>query len=238
MTSHDEERNRAEDFLNAFNTIEAELKQLTRNDEGVGFRKVVRDYHQQHRWWHRDYEALMAFADLRNIIVHERFERFRFLSIPSVEVVTEIRAIEKRLMRPRTAHSEFGGKVTTVERGAALREVLELIRTTDFTQFPVYHQGQFDGLVTSNGITRWLAERSANLSLIDIDDHTVGNLLAREEKRSNWTFVARNAHVDDVAYAFQNNPRLEAALVTENGEPHETLLGIATQSDIASLVRD
>ncbi|MEX2542661.1 MAG: CBS domain-containing protein [Trueperaceae bacterium] len=239
MNLVERERNRAEDFLNAFNTIEAELKRRTGLASHDSLRQAAHRYREESRGWQRDFEAVMAFADLRNVIVHERYKRFAYLSVPSEEVLDEIHSVRDRLLEPRTAFEEFRrSEVTTVEVSTSLEELLAKVADNDFTQFPVYDHDAFVGLITSNGVTRWLAQRVQQLPLVEFDSHTVGELLEREEERPNWTFVPRALPVEEVAYAFQENPELEAALVTQSGRQDEALLGIATRSDIASLSRE
>ena len=60
------------------------------------------------------------------------------------------------------------------------------------------------------------------------------DVLEKEERRSNFVFVARSVTLDEVTYAFGTKPNLEAVLVTENGKEHEKLLGIATRWDLTS----
>ena len=238
MAISEEERNRAEDFLNAFNAIEAELKRSTEADKRVGFAQVARMYVDEKPWWRGDYEAALAFADLRNVIVHKRYKRHTFLSVPSADVVFDIQNLRDRLLKPRTAFDAFRRDgVVTVEASTSLQELLKKVKTDDFTQFPVYKKGDFIGLVTSNGVTRWLAERVRRLSLVEFDDYTVGEILEREEARPNWAFIRRSAPVEEIAYAFRENPQLEAVFVTQNGREAESLLGIATRWDMAALTR-
>lgn len=229
---------RAEDFLNAFNEIDRELRRRTRTDEG--FRVAARAFLAAHPWWRRDFEAMNAFADLRNVIVHDRVERFAYLSIPTAEVVAEIQAIRDRLLEPRTAFEAFRREVEAVDAADSLASLLARVRGRHHTQFPVYENGTFLGLVTGNGVTHWLAtelERT-DLTLLDFQERRVRELLEREEARPNWVFVARSTPAEEVVFAFAENPQLEAALVTHHGEAGEALLGIATQWDVAAWRRD
>lgn len=234
MSALEAERQRVEDFLNAFNTIEATLKEKTGLEGHESLRTAVHRYQDAHGGW-RDYRAIMAFADLRNVVVHQRYERYAYLSVPSEEVVAEIQGIRDRLLKPRTARDEFlRDEVITVDVKTSLGEILARIREDQITHFPVYREGDFAGLVTSNGITRWLSRQTQERSILELEDHEVGELLASEEERPNCTFVAVSLPVEDVIYAFTEIPQLEAALVTENGRDHEKLLGIATRWDIAA----
>lgn len=227
---------RTEAFLTAFNVIESALKERTGVSEFDDFVQAARQYRDLHPGW-QDSSAVLAFADLRNVIVHRRFKKFQYISVPSEETVSEIEQIRDRLLKPRIARDEFRRpNIATLQASDPMTSLLELVKTRSFTYFPVYDQGDFSGLATSNGITRWLAVTVTGDSLVEFGDHTVGEVLSLEEERTNVEFVPADMVVDDVVYKFQSNVQLEAALVTHNGRRRESLLGIATRWDIADLL--
>lgn len=235
VTEIPQERYRVEDFLAAFNSIERELKRRNGLEEFESIRTAAHRHREAHKGW-SDFEAVMAFADLRNVIVHKRYQRFEYLAVPSEDVVEQIKEVCTRLLRPRTARDEFGrSEVVALETTTGLNEMLETVAENDFTQFPVYQDGEFAGLVTGKGLTRWLAQRMQDESILDLADHTVAEVLQREEELPNWVFVAANLPAEDVAFEFQDNPQLEAALVTENGKHSERIIGVATRWDLVAL---
>lgn len=227
---------RAEEFLVAYNAIDRFLRSRLDLDRHSSFRSVVDRYASKHPWWRRDAEALRAFAELRNVIVHERFERFKYISIPAQEVVAEISAIRDRLISPETVQNVAGRDVFTVDAAASLADLLRLVEEKRINQLPVYGAGRFQGLVTSKGVLAWLAVNSVrNGPLLDLTAVSVAELLRLEGARHNCDFVARDMPVDEAAFLFANNPQLEALLVTEHGKQHQGLIGIMTQRDAAGL---
>jgi predicted transcriptional regulator len=115
--------------------------------------------------------------------------------------------------------------------------VLKIIDERDYSQFPVYADKRFRGLLTENGVTRWLARHVAKtLSLVELDEIPIGHVLQNEEERKNHQFVSRNMRVDDVSALFAKQALLEAVLLTASGKESEKLLGIATRWDIRHLV--
>jgi predicted transcriptional regulator len=61
-----------------------------------------------------------------------------------------------------------------------------LIKKHDYSQFPIYDEDEFVGLLTENGITRWLAKHVTQvLSLVDFEEIPVSALLQEEEMREN-----------------------------------------------------
>lgn len=226
----------AEEFLTAFNRIERELKRRTGLADHEGFKTAAHRFADRHRWWRGDLEAMLAFSDLRNVIVHDRYERFAYLSIPSRDVLNEIRAIHDRLVTPVRADEAFRREVVAVDRGDRLPDVLETIRDRSIIQFPVYDEGAFVGLLTAAGIVRWLASinEPGHEPAAPFASSTVADVLGVQKDRRDWLFVARDVPALEVVEAFVDAPRLEAVLITEHGRDDQGLLGIATTSDAAA----
>ena len=145
-----------------------------------------------------------------------------------------LEAILRRLTNPALAIPTFAKKkVEIVSVSDPLADVLKRISERDYSQFPVYDGNVFKGLLTENGITRWLAHHVSNeLSLVELADIPVKKALREEEKRPNWLFVHRNKPVDKIKELFADHELLEAVLITYSGNRSENLLCIATRWDI------
>lgn len=56
-----------------------------------------------------------------------------------------------------------------------------MISEKEFSQFPIYQENRFSGLLTENGITRGLANHSTKvMTLIELGEATVMDLLSKE----------------------------------------------------------
>lgn len=234
-----EELEKIERFRTAFNNIEKLLAHEVRASEHATFTKLLNAFSERNPGWREtDGQKLRAYSGLRNALVHDRLEPQLYLSVPLPFVVEDIEKILQRLRTPERIIHHFETKVATVRTTDSLSNVLELIHTNAFSQFPVYdNQDLFKGLLTENGITRWLAlkatseQKPVRPSLV-----TVETILRSEEKRQNFRFVPKHLRVDEVMGLFSNEMLLEAVLVTEHGKNNENLLGIATRWDIPDLL--
>jgi CBS domain-containing protein len=224
----------AERFLAAYNAIDRHLRDVMREPNHRGFSSLVREYGSHHpRWLDREGHQLFAFADLRNVIVHNKVEPYRYPAIPLPEIVRRIEAIRDRLLDPERVIPTFQEEVVSVTPRTPLSAVLRIVAERGFSQFPVYEGERFRGLLTENGITRWLAHyRVTTETLVELEDAHVAAVLAREEDRQNWAFVGRDAPVDDVVEMFAARPLLEAVLVTHSGSPQQAPLAIITGWDV------
>lgn len=238
-----DERARVEDFLTAFNQIERELKARTGLEDHDSFARAAHRFADRHGWWRGDLEAVLAFADLRNVVVHERYERFRYLSVPAAEVVDEIARVRDRLLRPLTAQQAFGRAVATVAPEEPLAEVLARVEERGFTRFPVYTDGRCVGMLTSHAVVRWLArplrrgeaagEAADHAPVLDLDSATVADAL--KGARPAHAFAPRDEAAAQVAARFHADPQLEAVVVTHDGSEEQRPIGIATAWDVVRL---
>jgi predicted transcriptional regulator len=232
-----EQRALVDRFIAAYNAIDHALRRMLDLPNEVGFSRAVRMQMEQKPTW-KDGQALLRYAELRNVLVHEPQVPNGYLSIPVASVVADIEAIRDRLLNPQRVYPAYQRDVVTVAPQDTLDTVLALIKERDYSQFPVYDADVFHGLLTENGITRWLAhhlELLGGMTMVEFDDHRVEHVLATEEARQNIDFVARTALLDEVESLFAHNPTLEAVLITHSGRSSEKPLGIITAFDVSRL---
>ena len=230
-----EQLNLIEQFEADFNGIEKFLRKVAGGDRYEPFMRLVNKYLSSHPTW-TDAEFLRMAASVRNAIVHGKTEPYRHVAVPTPTTVRNLRACRDRLTNAPGVIPAFQREVESVSVHDDLAKLLGIIKERDYSQFPVYETGGFRGLVTENGITRWLARHvSTELSLVELEDISVKEVLRNEEKRENYRFVRQDVRVDDVRGLFALHDLLEAVLITNSGKKSEPLLGIATRWDIIHL---
>lgn len=215
-----------------YNAIDRDLRKELAADRASSFTSLVAQYSRKHPRW-PDRDLLMTLADVRNAIVHGKTEPYRYVAVPTPEISRRLSECRARLVSPIRAIPAFQKRVETLSGDDTLARVLKLIDEKNYSQFPIYSDGKYCGLLTENGITRWLAHYVARtLSLIELDEISVKSVLRSEVKRVNCHFVARDTRVDDVSGLFSSGPLLEAVLITHSGRDSEVLIGIATRWDV------
>jgi len=238
MYPSQEELDRCEKFLITFNQIEGKLRQILKEDERTDFSKLVIEYTNQRKSRQNDRQKLFNLASLRNALVHQRNQPYQYPAIPTGRTIGEIEHLYNRLLNAPKAIPTFLREVEKLSPGRSLAWVFQRINECHYSQFPVYEGNRFLGLLTENGITRWLAHHAmTKLTLIECEEILIKNLLPEEEKRSNSSFISRDMPVDEVVEQFSNNLFLEAVLITQNGKESEKLLGIVTRWDILQCVQ-
>jgi predicted transcriptional regulator len=224
-----------ERFISAYNAIDFHLETALGEHERSSFRTLVDLFAKRHRWW-KDAEKLRVFASLRNVVIHDKVEPYQYVCVPTNETVEAIEAIRDRLAHPERADRKFLRPVLCLDASDSLRYVLTLMHEKGFSHFPVYAGQQFSGVLTPNGITRYLAHHAAKEEMpLNLDEVEVRYVLAREESRPNYFFAPRDEPIEKIAFSFHENTYLEAVLLTEHGGKREKLLGIATRADVLNL---
>ncbi|MCB0782547.1 MAG: CBS domain-containing protein, partial [Flavobacteriales bacterium] len=180
-----------------------------------------------------DLDLLLLVGEIRNLIVHRRTKSIPQVAVPSEEVVRRLEAVRDRLMNPPKVLPKYQCKVESVQLSDDLASVLRKINERDYSQFPVFDGERFKGLLTENGITRWIAHHiSGEFTLVDFEDIPVRSLFKEEETRPNHRFVPRSCTVEEVREMYREHPLLEAILITASGKRTEALMGIMTRWDM------
>lgn len=225
----------SERFLLAFNRIAFTLRKIVKAKEYMPFYRLI-DLAKKKRPLVKKYEDdLRSFADLRNAIVHHRVSEEFIIAEPHIEVVERIEYIDQLLARPILVGQVFRKNVITFQTTDSLKDVLDVIEERKYTQFPIYNGRDFRGLITTAGITNWLAD-VANHKIAVHEMPTVEDILRYEKKRTNYKFISRYLTVYHAKELFkegvENGNRYEALLITEHGNPHQKLIGIITPLDL------
>lgn len=232
-----EQRDQVERFQAAFHAVEQQLRALLDRPPATPMSDLIHQYAAQYRSWPH-LQTLRTASELRNLLAHRRTTPYGYPAIPAPALVAAVETIRDQMLNPRRVVPTFQCAVTKVQEETPLSAVLQLIHQADFSQFPVYRGDSFQGLLTENGIARWLAYYAVHAdTLIELADESVAKVLQSEEQRTNFGFIGREATVEEAASCFAENSFLEALLITQHGRADQSLLGIITRWDMLQHAR-
>jgi len=239
-----EERERGERFLAAYHSVEQLMRRMSGNDSRESFRHLVDEMSKENAVVRRYRDDLIEFSELRNAIVHERVSPDYLIAVPLRETVERIEEIARLLSDPPLVYPRFQREVVVFSPQDPLEKVFQTIYRKGFTQFPVYEDGVYMGLLTDRGIARWVAglmSGGIGKDLVGeiLASALVGEVLVSEKNPYIAKFVGKRFTVFEVEDLFRESSRRErsriaAVLITENGNPDEELLGIITPTDLLS----
>jgi CBS domain-containing protein len=231
-----DERERVERFEAAYNRIDHALESLVERRGGGRrhtFAARVRIAAHKLRRLRQHVDFLLEIGDLRNALIHSRTDRDVYLAVPNLKTVEQMEAIERDLVAPERVTPRFRREVISLRADQSLADALAYVRADGYSRYPVYHGRTFAGLLTSNGIARWCAAAAANGRLsIDAAAVKIADVLAIDHRRHAVAFVSADTAFADVAGMFEDDARLEAVLITENGRDHERPIGMICAPDL------
>lgn len=186
----------------------------------------------------RYHNDLLEFSELRNAIVHERTELNYTIADPHNHIVEAIERIAEEITAPKLVIPMFQKTLRTIESDLKLRDVLGIIRETDFSQFPVYRNKKFIGLLTDKGILHWLAHNMSE-AIEQVVNVKISKLIEDEKRAQNYRFIPKTMSVyhaeDTFIEQIRNQKRLDALLITEDGKPDQPLLGMISTNDLIEI---
>ncbi len=216
------------DFIESFNRLEQYLKKYTKSDETESFNDILFKS-SNHPMVKLYFDDLHLFRKLRNIIIHHTQDFDQLIATPSDEIIERIKFVEKEITDP-TDIAVFAKEVTVFEADQSLEAVLKISGEKGITKFPLYEQGTFIGLITSRAVVSWLQQhvKSGSIELTaQLKD------LMSLEKDYRYQLVPSTLSIYDAWHLFrENKERLDALIVTKNGEATEKIDAVITYTDL------
>jgi predicted transcriptional regulator len=236
------ETNNAERFLNAYSTIEHEMERILNLKDHRRFFELVDKSSRVNPVIERYRFDLREYSELRNAIVHDR-SGGEIIAVPTNEVVEKIERIAALLVEPPKVAPLFLKEVLTLSGKYPVSRAIRDLSKMSYTQAPVYVNDKLAGLLTSNMIVKWMGICLINnKEEINLHETSLTDVIKKAGHENDYQLVSVNQslfEVPDLFYRWQHEGRkLEAVLITQNGDPNEPLLGIITNRDLPAVHRE
>lgn len=216
--------------------IEAYVASLSSSGKGVPFVAQVDNLRLTDQTVQAYAEDLKAFARLRNVIVHERGGG-QVLAEPNDWAVERICHVRDMLVQPPTVAIFAINNVLTIQSNDHLGTASRMMYEHHYSQLPVYGDTGYVGLLTIRNITYWLGAQST--TMLDLTQVRVAAVLAHTEPADTALFVAPDASLVVALNVFTTHSRrgnpVDAILISEDGTPASTLLGIIALADLPAI---
>ena len=232
------EHERIERFEAAYNRIDHALAELVGESPSLRrrtFASRVRIAVSRRRQFGRFADFLFEIGELRNALIHNRRGDDDYIAVPRESTVLELEQIEQAMFSPPRVIPRFACNVVSLQSDQSLGDVFKLVRDDGHSRYPVYDNGGFIGLLTSNGVARWLARQGADGTFsVNLDRVVVREVLQADHRRNAVAFLARDNSIHEADQLFIDQPNLEAILITEHGKPSQKPLGLISAGDIVN----
>lgn len=184
------------------------------------------------------YSELDFYREFRNFLVHQATIDKPPVAEPNDFLIEEIKEITQSIENPKKVYELFLNEVIHFNMDDSLSEVLNVVNEREYSQFPVFNNDELVGLISENGITRFLAE-SVDEDIISIVDTKVKDVINQDEAKDSISIVNSNTLIHDVEEIFSKKLHegnsIFAILVSSRGrkiETSEDIIGIITPWDL------
>lgn len=226
---------RAERFIVAFNKIEKYFTQQLDDTSYVPFFRAVLRLRKKNAIVNRYHNDLLEYSELRNAIVHNRTEVNYTIADPHIEIVEAIEKIADEMTAPKLVIPTFAKTLKVLQADLTVKEILNVIRETKFTQFPIYRSKQFVGLLTDKKVLHWIAHHM-NGDFTELLQTPLIQLIDDNGIDQNYLFIPRTMDIyqaeELLLDMFKKHEEIAALLITEDGKSNQKLLGMVTPKDL------
>ncbi len=226
-------------FINSYNKIDAQLRSLYNFRGGQSFTDIVRQSAAKNATVRRYEDELTDYARLRNAIVHQSMDDV-IIAVPCDEVVEEMERIERLLCTPPTIGETLSEKkVTSIDGGISLRQAVQLIARTGYSNLPVYRGKRMIGIVNNRRIIAELGGVLHRGQSVDefLSETPVEDVLSESDLFVYYKYLGKDSPLQAVVSAFEENKKLLAVAVSEHGKAGERIVNFITPSDLAEIGR-
>ncbi len=231
------------EFLALFNQIDKHLDKILWLDMYLPYNeklKRVISGNYTISWFIKLHQfQLRYFGEIRNQITHWIKLDGHTYVYPAPYAITQLAEYADNIKRPPKCIDIFGKPVFTCKPSDKLEKIIQTMQEKNYSHIPVYqkniakNENKYLWVLTESNILGWMAKNmwKRDLNTIRVED------LELENEKDYIIFVKKKANIYEIDELFtikkQNNQKIWAVLITENGKKNEPLLGIITAGDTA-----
>ena len=231
------DKRNATEFINSYNKIDAQLRELYGFKPSQPFTDIVRRCAEKNSVIRKYENELTDYARLRNAIVHQSTDG-AIIAVPCDEVVQEMQLIERLICTPPTIGETLQEKrIVSIEAELSLRQTVLLIAKTGYSNLPVYRGKRMIGIVNNRRIIRELGEAIQRGENTDawLSRTPVEEVLAETDLFVYYKYLGKKNTLQDILASFEENRKLLAVAVSENGKVGERIVNFVTPADLVRI---
>ena len=232
------EESLAKRFINAFNKIDDSIRRQFNIKRSMTFSEMIRRTAVNSSVVRKYEEDLINFSRLRNAIIHQSNEDY-IIAEPHPEVVDKIEKISLHIATPPLAYTTVHGKqnVLTVESSYFLKDVMELMYYSGYSNLPVYKENTLLGVANGQRIIDRLGKIIKNKKDVNnyISNTTIEEVVTAEQEDIYYVVAPKSLTIESALNKFYTNRKLLLIIITENGTHEEKPIAILTAANIIDM---
>lgn len=179
--------------------------------------QVIRILRHRHPLIKQHFEALDSYADLRNVLVHEKYDHV-VLAQPSDHVIKHFNWIYESILTPITLKELMQKDVISLHAHDTFESLLNTIQLYGYTHYPIFEGNQCLGVFTDSGVTHALANTPFD-ALKDLYQTPIKSLISYDEHIDDVLIVTEDTSIFDVFDMLQQQQKtIETVLISTQKE--------------------
>ena len=235
--------NNFQEFLHAFNELHDVIAKKVNKEPDTHFGELMGTAaKQKDKVIETYYDKIDFYRELRNLLTHHTMND-EAVALPSDALIEEMKAVTQKIKHNKKVKDLFLKKVRSFQETDTLKDVLSVIRKKHYTQFPVFNGNKLVGIISSIGITNYLAE-SMDKDITSIQETTLKDVLAVEDELDFYEVINQETSIFEIEEIFTKRIKegrtAYVLLIGKNAtvKSKEDLVGIVTPWDIPVIVEN
>lgn len=227
---------RSEDFLKLCNQLNTILVRKYKLAPHATLGQAIR-FSKHDVVINRFYDVLIDYTDLRNVLVHSKLNA-GYLAEPTDTVIKTLRHVIRHIESPKRVKDYVLSQVQTLDVNTSLKDVMEIVKVTRYSHFPVYDGDLCVGILTDNGIVHYLSDHNTHPR--DFEDITVRKLIQSDDHSLDFAFITLQMTALEVFEAFDRNKHVRTLLVLDQikDQTKKRLKGLMLKKDLYEIMVD
>jgi len=222
-------------FIEMFNELYEHLKEV--NDWDTSFYSLLHEGRNNDYIIKKYRDELDIVREVRNSIAHNN----EYYFLPSSSLYTLLEEILDKVIDSPKISDFIDNNLMVIKEDSSIIKTIRDMKKYDYTQIPVVDQrGKYIELLTTNTIIRWMGDlKSAEGANLMIEDVQIKEVLKYAEADEVCEFISKDSKLDILIDKHESiikaGNKIDAFLITENGEKDEVLQGIITDWEIPEI---
>lgn len=227
--------NKKEKFIEMFNQLYEHLKEV--NDWDTSFYSLLHEGRNNDYIIKKYRDELDTVREVRNSIVHNN----EYYFLPSSSLYSLLEEILEKVIDSPKISDFIDDNLMVIKEDTSIIKTIKDMKNHDYSQIPVVDQGgKYIELLTSNTIIRWMGDLKVDQdNSFIIHDAQIKEILKYAEEEEVCEFISKDSKLDILIDKHESiikaGNKIDAFLITEDGEKDEILLGIITNWEIPEI---
>ncbi|WP_368645996.1 CBS domain-containing protein [Alkalibacterium putridalgicola] len=229
-------------FMHAFNELHNVIAKKVNRDPDTNFGELMGAAAKKRDKVIEKYvDEIDFYRELRNLLTHNTINGDEAAAEPSDSLINEIEKVTDKIRYSKQAKDLFLKRVRTFDVNDPLGKVLDVINHVRYTQFPVFDGDKLVGILSSIGVTKYLA-KAMDKDIHAIKKATVRQILQVEDEQEFYEVISAETSVFDIEEIFSERireGRTAYVLLIAKGDTIQKksdLIGIITPWDLPKVV--